>query len=227
MNFLSHFYFERFATNPERMVGGLLPDLLKNADKSFMLKPRQYEDELLDNPLLEQLYIGWNRHIEVDRLFHNSPYFFHHTHQLKLKIQSSLAGLPIRPSFMAHIALELLLDHILTQNKAVSIDKFYAALVHVNEDAVRKFMKINQLSDIPKFEKFYHQFIEWAYIYDYAQVEKIAGALFNICKRLWKFEVSVEQRQLLTEQLISYLHTQMTDYQEIYQYIQYELVDFN
>jgi hypothetical protein len=27
--------------------------------------------------------------------------------------------------------------------------------------------------------------------------------------------------------LISYLHTQMTDYQEIYQYIQYELVDFN
>jgi len=128
---------------------------------------------------------------------------------------------------MAHIALELLLDHILTQNKAVSIDKFYAALVHVNEDAVRKFLKINQLSDIPKFEKFYHQFIEWAYIYDYAQVEKIAGALFNICKRLWKFEVSVEQRQLLTEQLISYLHTQMTDYQEIYQYIQYELVDFN
>ncbi|MGJ1415621.1 ACP phosphodiesterase [Sphingobacterium multivorum] len=227
MNFLSHFYFERFATNPERMVGGLLPDLLKNADKSFMLKPRQYEDELLDNPLLEQLYIGWNRHIEVDRLFHNSPYFFHHTHQLKLKIQSSLAGLPIRPSFMAHIALELLLDHILTQNKAVSIDKFYGALVYVNEDAVRKFLKINQLSDIPKFEKFYHQFIEWAYIYDYAQVEKIAGALFNICKRLWKFEVSVEQRQLLAEQLISYLHTQMTDYQEIYQYIQYELVDFN
>jgi len=70
MNFLSHFYFERFATNPERIVGGLLPDLLKNADKSFMLKPRQYEDELLNNPLLEQMYIGWNRHIEVDRLFH-------------------------------------------------------------------------------------------------------------------------------------------------------------
>jgi hypothetical protein len=99
--------------------------------------------------------------------------------------------------------------------------------MHVNEDAVRKFLKINQLNDIPKFEKFYHQFIEWKYIYDYAEVEKIAGALFNICKRLWQFEVSVEQRQLLTEQLISYLHTQMTDYQEIYQYIQYELVDFN
>ncbi|MDM1294804.1 hypothetical protein HX021_10955 [Sphingobacterium sp. N143] len=227
MNFLSHFYFERFATNPERIVGGLLPDLLKNADKSFVLKPRQYEDELMDNPLLKQLYIGWNRHIEVDRLFHNSSYFFHHTHQLKLNIQSSLVGLPIRPSFMAHIALELLLDHILTLNKAVSIDKFYTALSHVNEDAIRKFLTINQLGDIPKFEKFYQQFIEWQYIYDYAQIEKITGALFNICKRLWQFEVLAEQRELLTEQLNWYLQHQMADAQEIYQYIQYELVDFN
>ena len=227
MNFLSHFYFERFATNPERIVGGLLPDLLKNADKSFVLKPRQYEDELMDNPLLKQLYIGWNRHIEVDRLFHNSSYFFHHTHQLKLNIQSSLVGLPIRPSFMAHIALELLLDHILTLNKAVSIDKFYIALSHVNEDAIRKFLTINQLGDIPKFEKFYQQFIEWQYIYDYAQIEKITGALFNICKRLWQFEVLAEQRELLTEQLNWYLQHQMADTQEIYQYIQYELVDFN
>ncbi|PUV21331.1 MULTISPECIES: ACP phosphodiesterase [Sphingobacterium] len=226
MNFLSHFYFERFATNPERIVGGLLPDLLKNADKTFVLKPRQYENELLDNPLLEQLYIGWNRHIEVDRLFHNSTYFFHHTHQLKLQIQSSLQGLPIRPSFMAHIALELLLDHILTQQRAVSIDKLYGAMSQVNEDAVRKFLKINQLSDIPKFDRFYHQFIEWKYLYDYAHMEKIAGALFNICKRLWQFEVQENQRQLLTEQLVSYLHHHMGDYQEIYQYIHYELVDF-
>lgn len=226
MNFLSHFYFERFATNAERIVGGLLPDLLKNADKSFFLKPRQFEDKLLDNPLLQQIYIGWNRHIEVDRLFHNSTYFFHHTHQLKLKIQPSLVGLPIRPSFMAHIALELLLDHILTQQKAVSIDKFYGAMSQVNEDAIRKFLTINQLSDIPKFERFYHQFIEWKYMYDYAHIERIAGALFNICKRVWKFDVSEDQKKLLTDQLVSYLHHDMSDYLEIYQYIQYELVDF-
>jgi len=88
-------------------------------------------------------------------------------------------------------------------------------------------LAINQLHDIPKFEKFYHQFIDWKYIYDYAKMEKIAGALFNICKRLWHFDVSAEQRHLLTEQLISYLHTRLADYQEIYQYIQYELMDFS
>ncbi len=226
MNFLSHFYFERFATTPERIVGGLLPDLVKNADKSFVLKPKQYEVELMDHPLLEQLYIGWNRHIEVDRLFHNSAYFFRHTHLLKLHIQGSLQGLPIRPSFMAHIALELLLDHILTQQHAVSIDKFYTALIQVDANAVRRFLQINQLSDIPKFERFYQQFIEWKYIYDYAHIEKIAGALFNICKRLWQFEVQESHRQRLTEQLISYLREHMSDYQDIYNYIHYELVGF-
>jgi hypothetical protein len=83
MNFLSHFYFERFATTPERVVGSLLPDLLKNADKNFVLKPNNFEDLLGSNPLQSDLLKGWNGHVEVDRLFHNSDYFFHHTHEIK------------------------------------------------------------------------------------------------------------------------------------------------
>ena len=35
MNFLSHFYFDRNTTDPHQVIGMVLPDLLKNANKEI------------------------------------------------------------------------------------------------------------------------------------------------------------------------------------------------
>lgn len=43
MNFLSHYYFERYTGHSERVLGGLLPDLLKNVDKGYNFQPQRYE----------------------------------------------------------------------------------------------------------------------------------------------------------------------------------------
>ena len=37
MNFLSHYYFDRDVTNCYHILGIVLPDLLKNADKTIVL----------------------------------------------------------------------------------------------------------------------------------------------------------------------------------------------
>jgi len=225
LNFLSHFYFERYATSPERIVGALLPDLLKNSDKSFMLKPQHNLSILQGNPALNEILKGWEGHLEVDRLFHNSDFFFKHTHQLKQQIQHTVADLPIRPSFLAHIALELLLDHILLKDQAVSVDKFYAVLNQVNRGAIHQFLKVNQLPDIPKFELFYTNFLQWEYLYEYVEVGKITHALFSICKRIWSFELQQVHLEGLSEQLKHYLDENLDDYKDIYQYIQFALTD--
>ncbi|UIR55090.1 hypothetical protein LZQ00_12450 [Sphingobacterium sp. SRCM116780] len=226
MNFLSHFYFERFATTPERVVGSLLPDLLKNADKDFALRPNNFEDRLSANPLHGELLKGWNGHIEVDRLFHNSDYFFHHTHEIKDCIKEELQGLEIRPSFFAHIALELLLDHQLIQHKAISIDRFYLMLEKVNRDSLRSFLQINELNDIQKFDVFYDKFKEVKYIYEYADLEQITRSLFQICRRLWTFEIQEEQVLLIIAKLAQYRKDHLNNFNEIYHYIQHEMIDF-
>src|ERR1700735_940779 len=80
MNFLSHFYFDRDTDNCYLILGTVLPDLLKNADKTVILHPEKLKHV---NPAVNSIVQGWNKHLEVDRYFHSSDFFIHHSHQLK------------------------------------------------------------------------------------------------------------------------------------------------
>ena len=113
MNFLSHFYFERFSRNPELVVGSVLPDLLKHARRGAQIHPRKYPERFTDHPKILSIYTGWQRHIETDRIFHTTDFFYQHAHGLKERLAPIVVNTPIRPSFFSHIALELLLDHLL------------------------------------------------------------------------------------------------------------------
>src|SRR5690606_13745915 len=101
MNFLSHFYFERHSDDPNRVVGSVLPDLVKNARKDWNLHPHRQE-HVYDSRQLKALYDGWKKHLAVDRHFHNSEFFSEHTGALKKSIVPILEHSPVRPSFLAH-----------------------------------------------------------------------------------------------------------------------------
>lgn len=220
MNFLSHFYFERYASNPERVVGCILPDLLKNVDKGYVFHPNRYEEQLFAHPLLVEMYKGWYGHVEVDKLFHGSDFFVEHNHQLRKKLDPVLEDLPIRASFMGHIALELLLDHLLIRDQAVNVGRLYEHLEHINRTILVKFLDIVGLEDTKPFMSFYDKFIAWRYIFEYADISQIHYPLFNIAKRVWDFEVDDAHREALTHELITYEKNHLSDYKYIYKYIQ-------
>ncbi|HEY0176723.1 MAG TPA: hypothetical protein VGC08_10115 [Pedobacter sp.] len=67
MNFLSHFYFERQNPDDYIVMGVLLPDLIKNADKDWNLNPQKNEYLYRDVPEYVAILEGWKRHLEVDR----------------------------------------------------------------------------------------------------------------------------------------------------------------
>jgi len=223
VNFLSHFYFERYSTSAERVLGTLLPDLLKNVDKQYNFQPQRYEEVFLANAVTSQILSGWYRHVEVDKLFHSSPYFMQHCHNLRKLLVPVLEGLPIRPSFMAHIAVELMLDHLLIREKMVNPLRLYEHLEAVPASVIKRSLGLLDTVDVPKFMDFYERFLSSRYIIQYAETKNVSYALFNICKRIWVFEVSDEQRQALTELLEEYLERQMKDFVSVFHYIQEEL----
>src|SRR5882672_11051779 len=110
MNFLSHFYFDRDTDNCYLVLGTALPDLLKNADKTVIIHPQKL---IHANPSINKIIQGWNKHLEVDRYFHSSEFFTHHSHRLKLKLLPAIEGSSVKPFFLGHIALELILDNLL------------------------------------------------------------------------------------------------------------------
>ena len=89
MNFLSHFYFDRNTDNCYHVLGTVLPDLLKNADKTIILHPEKLHHE---NKSINFIIQGWKKHLLVDRYFHSSDFFLTHSHQLKKLLVPAIPG---------------------------------------------------------------------------------------------------------------------------------------
>ena len=220
MNFLSHFYFERFATIPERVLGSLLPDLLKNVDKSYIFHPQKFEEQLFIHPLSMEISEGWYRHVEVDKIFHSSEFFLKHCHQLKRKIDPVLVGTPIRGTFMAHIAVELMLDHLLIKHQLLNVSRLYEHLENINRPILKNYLKTIGVEDVEGFFTFYDKFLEWRYIEDYKDLDQISKPLINISKRIWTFDTPEGVHSGLTQVLMSYCDEELKDFKDIYTYIQ-------
>ena len=216
MNFLSHYYFERYAANSEQVLGGLLPDLLKNIDKSYSFQLHKFESNVPRGQKNESITEGWRRHLEVDKLFHSSDFFYHHTHEMRKIIDQNISDLPVRATFLAHISLELLLDHKLIDHELLSVSRLYEHLEHVDRNNLSKYLQTLEGVNQESFFNFYDRFLASKYIFDYAIVENIPHALFNICKRVWDFTPSTHHFEVLTMQLEDYQQNELKDFMEIY-----------
>lgn len=223
MNFLSHYYFERFAPYPERVLGVLLPDFLKNVNKKYNFQPQRFEEALYSSSGTTYILEGWYRHLEVDKLFHSSPFFVQHCHVLRKQLEPILVGLPIRASFMAHIAVELLLDHLLIHEGLINPIRLYEQLEAVNTGTIQRALTVLEGVDIPIFMQFYDRFLASRYVLEYAAMESVAYALFQICKRVWSFEFSDVQRENLAAELQRYVDTHKADFIAVFPYIQTRL----
>lgn len=220
MNFLSHFYFETENTDPNMVLGVVLPDFIKNAHKDMNLYP-QKEPQLFESDA-HQLSIlkGWEKHIEVDRLFHSSDFFKTQTAQLKQILLPNLSGSPVKPFFLAHIGLELVLDHLLTIEGMVNINVFYDQLVHADKEALKAFLEKCGLADSSVFFKFLNSFISSKYLFSYRKIENISYALNRICMRLWENPLTEMQMSNMTRDLEAFTRMIKPDYLSIFREIE-------
>jgi acyl carrier protein phosphodiesterase len=201
MNFLSHFYFERENPNDYIVMGVVLPDLIKNADKSWNLNPQKDEYLFRDVPEYNALLTGWKRHLEVDRLFHSSDFFREQTAILKQMILPAVQTGPVKAFFLAHIGLELVLDQLLLTHNMVDADYFYTQLLESRSPELTGFLRLAGLPDQQKFDKFLDEFVSSRYLFSYADTENITYSLNRICMRLWPDPFEKEQLDILNLQL--------------------------
>ncbi|WP_316821530.1 hypothetical protein [Pedobacter gandavensis] len=220
MNFLSHYYFERHNTDENIVIGVILPDLVKNAQKESNLYPQKEKHLFLKDPHQQSLLKGWERHLEVDRIFHNSDFFKVQTNALKQLILPACENSPVKPFFLAHIGIELVLDHILTQKGMVNIDIFYQHLIKSDKEAIEAFLKNCGVTDTSVFLKFLENFINSRYLFSYQKIENISYALNRICMRIWPKPFSEAQTEMLSEKLIIYRDAMEPEYMEIFNTIE-------
>ncbi len=226
MNFLSHYYFDRGSDNAERVMGMVLPDLMKNARKEWNIRPEKREEEFTGDEKTASLMEGWKRHLAVDKYFHTSDFFCHHTAQLKEIIKPLLSGSEVRPSFLAHVSLELMLDNILLTEGVVDPLNLYRLLAAADTEVLAAFLVKNGITDTSPFFNFLDDFITSEYLATYDQKGKIIYALTRICMRLWADPFTVEQKDQLALHLLPYISTIKEDYQTIFDEIEIKLIPY-
>ena len=205
MNFLSHYYFDRNTSDPNQVLGSVLPDLVKNANKLWNLHPEKKKEEFSQSYHLTSILCGWRRHIFVDNYFHNSDFFKEHTRKIRTAIAPILEDSPVRSFFMAHIALEVMLDSLLLTFELVNADDFYGHLNQSHRPSITRFLEINELEDTPRFLHFFDKFIEANYLNSYRETQNVMFALNRVCMRIWENPLNDIQKLQLTDILIDYL----------------------
>lgn len=223
MNFLSHYYFEKQEADCHLVIGIVLPDFIKNAHKDWNLNPHKEEHLFLDCPKETAILKGWKRHLEVDRLFHCSDFFASQTAVLKQLMMPAMHSGPVKPFFLAHIGLELILDHILTTKGLVNINRFYDQLHQANSSSLTSFLTKAGIDDMDLFSNFLNGFISSRYLLSYQKIENISYALNRICMRLWNDPFTDVQLKQLTESLIVYRDSIESDFMSIFDEIEKKL----
>ena len=224
MNFLSHYYFERENQNENEVIGTVLPDLVKNAHKDWNLYPQKREEVFATDLLLASILTGWKRHLNVDVLFHSSNFFNYHTASLKQLLLPILKDSPVRPSFLAHISVELLLDHLLVVEEKIDVNSFYIHLNNVDSIKLDTFLKKCGAENTDHFFVFLNKFISSRYLLSYQKLENISYALQRICMRLWANPFDEETVMRLTEKLELYKEELEKDYLSIFEEIESKLI---
>ena len=221
MNFLSHFYFDRNCNDAYHVLGSVMPDLLRNADKEAQIKIERLPPQ--NNPAITSIISGWKKHIEIDRHFHSSRFFKTHAHQLKLLFVPILTESEVKPFFLGHIALELILDNLLLSSHTVFADDFYDHLKNAEPEKIADFLVLNQIHP-QRFLNFYASFIHEKYLYSYRQPDSVAHALKGICRRIWKNAFTKSQEAAVTEVVKFYRNILAPEYMLIFDETEHLLI---
>lgn len=136
MNYLSHYYLNRQQPSPYFKLGLLLPDLIPGFNAQmrravFSHKP-QIEAE-------KQLLAGIERHYLEDRIFHNLPGFAYYN-RLTKQLVLDHTQIRRRTFYLCHVAVEMMLDKILMQQKPELLDDFYHNLQQIELPVVDSYL---------------------------------------------------------------------------------------
>lgn len=221
MNFLSHYYFDRHSS-ALKILGCLLPDLIRNAVKLNYPSPLRKPENFI-NTEFHEIFNGWKNHILVDKYFHASEFFVVHTQAIKEQIFAVTNDSEIRPSFLAHISLELILDHLLIAHNYIQVDKLYLALQESDKEITTQFLHACEIENPEPILNFIDSFKASRYLLSYQKIENLAYALNRICMRLWPAGMQQAKVNLLFAVLEEYIAGNGEEMLKIFHEIEIEL----
>lgn len=136
MNYLAHALHS--LDDPWVLAGTALPDWARvledrTAGRRARVRPHTVPAPGANGAVRDRILRGVHAHFADDRTFHGSAAFRETTGEIAARIRRAEPGV-IRPSFYAHVLLEMLLDAALVREDPARAEAFQAALEALDVD---------------------------------------------------------------------------------------------
>lgn len=184
MNYLAHSL--ECLDDPYQVAGAAVPDWLclsrpRLRCRSRHARPWVDHDDLTTAAIAR----GVVRHHADDDWFHQTAAFGDVSLELARRIRRVTGDDDgMRPSFLGHILLELLLDASIHYSEPTVLDRYYGALAEVDAATVAATVGAMAEVDALQLASIIDKFWELRFLYDYADDDRLTFRLNQVMRRL-------------------------------------------
>lgn len=184
MNYFAH--GERFLDDPYFLAGTAVPDWLNVVDRKVRARSKGAANWVDDaDPVLASVARGVIQHHRDDHWFHQTRAFLELQWKFTVELRERLPEKDgLRPSFLGHILVELLLDSALIERDPRRLDAYYGAMAKVNPERVREAVERIAGKEVPLLPVWIPRFCAERFLYDYSEDGKLLGRLNAVMLRV-------------------------------------------
>ena len=184
MNYFAH--GRRFLEDPCFLAGTSIPDWMNVVDRKARLRSKQAAPFVNDeDPQLAAVAAGVVQHHHDDDWFHQTRAFVELNLQLLTEIRQCLvADTTMRPRFLAHILVELLLDAALIEEDPPLLDRYYEVMDSIDGQLVQAAFNPMSSRPVSGLGKFIGLFSAERFLYDYTDDGKLLRRLNQVMRRV-------------------------------------------
>jgi hypothetical protein len=183
MNYLAHGF--RHLDDAWFVVGTALPDWLRMLDRRARAPEEAVAPHASDvDPRVASLAKGVLRHHEDDRRFHGGAAFAAARRETAAILRERLASADgHRPSFIAHLLVEVQLDASLAEATPGLLDRYYAALASLAPDEVENVVRRVVPGAPDGVGRLVTRFVDERFLGDYSDAARLVARLGRVLRR--------------------------------------------
>jgi hypothetical protein len=184
MNYFAH--GRQFVDDPYFLAGTAVPDWLSVVDRKVRarkhLAARFCDDP---DPCVAAIARGIVQHHVDDARFHETRAFGELSWRFAAAVRDILApDDSLRPSFLGHILVELLLDDVLIRSDSARLERYYLAMESVSPRIVEKVVNRIAARSTERLATFIVLFCREQFLWDYADDGKLLMRLNQVMSRV-------------------------------------------
>jgi hypothetical protein len=183
MNYFAHAL--PFLDQPYFLAGTGVPDWLTVADRPLRLRSKHAEALRDDpDPCVAAVAGGILQHLRDDACFHGTRTFAETSLELTVRVRDVLGGeTGMRPAFLGHLLLELLLDAALIADDPDRLTQYYRVLAEVDSGRVEAAVNRMAPRSTQRLALLIDLFLRERILWDYLKDDRLWMRLNQVMRR--------------------------------------------